>query len=519
MNFEVVAIYLKKTAILIMLITVLSKILGLLRDIILSYFYGASNISDAYLVSLIIPGVIFSFIGIAINTGYIPMYSNIIKRYGEKEAVNYTNNLVNLLILLCTAVAILILLFTDPIVKIFASGFSEDTINITVSFTKIMVFSIYFTSLVHVFSGYLQLKNNYIIPALIGFPLNLFFIISIILSSKINIIVLAIGSTIAYLAQFLLLIPFVKKEGYNYKPHIDLNNDYIKKMIYLGLPVIVGTSVNQINILVDSTLASQQAVGGVSALNYANKLNLFVQGIFVMSIATVIFPIMSKMFANENKDAFKKTIKESIISVILLVIPAIIGFMIFSSQIVTLLFGRGAFDSEAIKLTSSAVFFYSIGMIGFGLREILARAFYSMQDTKTPMINATMGVIVNIILNIILAQYMGIGGLALATSISAILTSILLFINLRKKIGPFGLKDISRSLIKIVFASLIMGVVAKISFKYFETILSQNFSLLIAIIIGGSFYLIIIYFMKIDDVEGMVKIIKNKIQKKSNKNG
>ncbi|MEY8304574.1 lipid II flippase MurJ [Anaerosalibacter bizertensis] len=166
-----------------------------------------------------------------------------------------------------------------------------------------------------------------------------------------------------------------------------------------------------------------------------------------------------------------------------------------------------------LTLTSNALFYYSIGMIGFGLREIISRAFYSLQDTKTPMINGIIGVVVNIILNLILSKYMGLGGLALATSISAIFCTILLFISFRKKVGPFGIKHITISSIKILCASLIMGVVAKLLYNILIKNIGANLALIAAIIIGALVYFVMIYFMKIDEVDSVIEAMKKKVKK------
>ncbi|WP_339060515.1 murein biosynthesis integral membrane protein MurJ [Tepidibacillus marianensis] len=447
----------KKTAILLMLITIVSKVFGFTRDITLSYFYGASNISDAYLISLTIPGAIFGFIGAGISTGYIPMYSKIEKEEQAGEANKYTNNLVNSLIIISTIIVVFSLLFTDELVKLFASGFNGDTLVIAILFTRVGLVGIYFTGLIFIFSGYLQLKGNYIIPALIAFPMNLIIILSIFLSYKTNIMVLAIGSVIATAFQFLFLLPFIHKKGYRYKFILNIKDKHMKEMAYIALPVIIGVSVNQINVLVDRTIASQIVEGGISALNYANRLNGFVQGIFVLSISTAMYPLISKMAAENNINGLKKSVSEAISGINLLVVPATVGFIIFAEPLIKLLFGRGAFNAQAISLTASALIFYSIGMIGFGLREILSRAFYSLQDTKTPTINGVVALIMNIVLNIVLSKFLGLGGLALATSISAIVTTVLLFISLRKKIGQFGMKKITISFVQVLFASLIMG--------------------------------------------------------------
>lgn len=502
----------KKTALIIMLITIISKVFGFARELTLAYFYGASSVSDAYLVSITIPNSIFALIAAGLVAGYIPMYSKIMEDDGEVVANRFTSNLINILIAFSTIMIILGLLFTEQIVKVFAVGFTGETLALAVSFTKITLLAIYFIGIITIYSGFLQIKGNYYIPALIGFPLNLIIILSIVISPYTNVLVLAIGFIIAILAQLLLLIPFMRK--YNYRPKLvfDIKDKHIKRLAYIAIPIIIGVSVNQINVIVDRTLASQIVVGGISALNYAQKLNGFVQGLFVLSITVVLYPIISRMAVKKDMVGFKGALAESITGINLLVIPATVGFMLFATPIVSILFSRGAFGADALVLTSYALFFYSIGMIGIGLREVLTRAFYSLQDTKTPVINATIGVVLNIVLNIILSRYMGIGGLALATSIAAIFTSGLLFISLRKKIGPLGIKQISISFLKIILASLIMGLLAKLSFNYFTAgLLSQNLSLLIAITIGAVSYFVIIYFMKIKEVDAISRAVRGRL--------
>lgn len=504
----------KKTAIFLMLATIISKTLGFLRDITLSYFYGASGISDAYLISLTVPSVIFSFIGIGLSTGYIPLYSIIDQKHGEKESNKYTNNLINILFLICTVIFIIGQVFTGQIVRLFASGFEGEILLLAIRFTKISLLGIYFTGIIYIFKGFLQLKNSYIIPSLISIPFNIIIIASIFLSSKINVMALSVGSVIAIISQLIMLVPLIYKRGYKYQFIIDVKDKYIKKMMYIALPVIIGSSINQINILVDRTIASNISVGGISALNYSNKLNAFIQGLFVTSIVTVMYPMISKMAAEKNINGLKKSVSEAISSINLLIIPITVGSMIFTQPIVRLLFGRGAFNDSAIIMTSNALFFYSIGMLGFGLREILSRAFYSMQDTKTPMINATIAVVINIILNIILSRFMGIGGLALATSISALICTGLLFISLKRKIGRFGMKNIIISFIKIVISSLVMGIVSKISFDLLLKNGNENLSLVIAVGIGALTYALLIYFMKVEEVNVMINSIKRKFGKK-----
>ena len=503
----------KKTALLIMIITLFSKLLGFGRDIFLSYFFGASGITDAYLISLTIPSVIFGFIGIGIVTAYIPMQTKIVLEEGEEEGSKFTTNFTNAILVLTTIIFSFGLIFTENIVKIFALGFYGDTLMLSVEFTRISLFGMYFTALVSIFSGYLQIKKNYVIPALAGFPFNIIVIISIFFASKGNYKILAIGTLVASASQFIMLIPFIYKEKFKYSLYVNFNNDKLKRVLYIALPSVLGASANQINTLVDKTIASSISVGGISALNYADRLNIFIQSLFVLSIVTSMYPIISNYASINNIKGIKETIMEAISIISLVVIPITVGAIFFSKEIVTLLFGRGAFNEQAIVMTSLALFYYSFGMWGYGLREILSRGFYSIQDTKTPMLNATFGVVINIILNIILSKYMGVGGLALATSISGSITALLLYISLQKKIGYFQNRKLIISLIKVLIASFIMGTIAKKSFELMSNSMNFGFSLIASIFLGVLVYFIAIFIMKIEELNNIVTIFKNKIKK------
>ena len=506
----------KKTVFLLMILTIAAKFIGLARELTLSYFFGATNISDAYLISQTIPAVLFGFVGAGLSTCYIPIYSDVLRKRGAEPAIEFTNNVTNVFVAISTFIVCLVLIFTEPVVKLFASGFGGETLRLAMAFTQVSVLGIYFTAIGYIYRSYLQLKDSFILPTVLGFVSNFIIIASIILSSKLNVMILAIGSVLAAASQVVFLMPSLYKKGYKYRFVFDIKDSHFRKMFNQALPVIIGNSANQINWLVDRTLASRIVVGGISALYYANKLNGFVQGIFVASIATVMYPRISKMAAESDIQGIKASLKESITVSNLLVVPATIVSMIFAEPIVSLLFGRGAFDAKAIYLTSYALFFYAVGMIGFGLREVLSRGFYSLQDTKTPMINAFIAMIMNIVLNIILSQFLGIGGLALATSISALFCTVLLFISLKKKIGSFGMKDISISFLKILFSSLIMGIIAKYAYNILINNLDYKITLFVSMGIGGLVYLAMIYIMKIEDVDALIKAIKVWIMRRRN---
>ncbi|MDO5061763.1 MAG: murein biosynthesis integral membrane protein MurJ [Peptostreptococcaceae bacterium] len=501
----------KKTALIILCITLISKILGFGREVILSYFYGASPISDAYFVAVTVPAILLEFLGIAIATSYIPMMSRISHEEGMESAQRYTVNLINHVLLFVMIVFVLAELLAPFIVKLLAVGFEGDLLEITVKFSRVMLSSIFVLGLLNIFGGYLQLQGNYLIPAMMGLPLNIITILSIYLAARSNDHVLIIGTALAQFSQMFFMLPWVWKSGLKYRRSLDLKDERIRATIWIALPVILGASVNQINLLVDKTIASTIVVGGISALNYAGKLNLFIQGVFVVSITTVLFPRIAKMAEEKNIQGIREGISESFAMIDLLVIPITIGALIFSKEIVAVLFGRGAFDENALLLTSSALFFYSIGMIGFGYREVLSKAFYSMHDTKTPVVNATIGVGINIILNLVLSRFMGLGGLALATSISALVTAALMMGSLRKKLGKLDIWSIDVA--KILLASVVMGGCAKMTFDLLSVGGGMFSSLVLAVLCGVVVYVILGLLLKIEEAVKLKNIVVARLKR------
>ncbi|MEG2538455.1 MAG: murein biosynthesis integral membrane protein MurJ [Clostridium sp.] len=504
----------KETAILIMIATITSKILGFGREIVTSYFYGTGSIAAAYNVALTIPATVFAMIGVGISTGFIPMYSRIEKEVGVKSADRFTSNMTNFVLVICTVIAIVGLIFTEYVVKVFAIALDGQVLEFAIVLTRFTIVGVYFTALVYIFSGYLNLKGNFVIPALVGIPMNIVVIASIALSSNGNVTILGIGLFLSLVVQLVFLLPYIKKTGYKHSFLLDRKDKNLKEMVIVAIPVIIGVSVNQINTIVDKNIASTISYEAISVLSYAVKLSGFVQGIFVMSIATAMYPLISKMGAEKNLEGLKKSLNEAIISVSLLVIPATIGFMVFAEPIVRLLYGRGKMTESDVMAVAGALFFLSIGMIGYGLREVISKAFYSIRDAKTPMLNAAFAVVINIVLSITLSRFMGINGLALATSLAGIICTITLTISLKKKIGAIGLKVVGISLIKITISSLIMGLASYGGYLSLYSIIGEKLSLIIAIVIAGIVYFGVIYFMKIDEVSKLIDGIKSKISRK-----
>ncbi|MDY2882030.1 MAG: murein biosynthesis integral membrane protein MurJ [Romboutsia timonensis] len=505
---------------ILMVSTIIAKILGFVRELVLASSYGVSMYSDAYITSADIPLLIFTIIGTTLATVLIPMYFNVNNDKGEESALKFINNVFNIVILLCILLAFIGLVFTKELVKIFAVGFDGEILNLTINFTRITIISIIFIGLSYIITSYLQIKNNFTIPGIISIPKNIIIITSIILSTKYNPYIMVWGTLFGTAVEFLFQLPFAIKRGYRYQSYINIKDEYIKKIILLIGPVIIGVAVNQVNTLVDRALASTLSEGSISAINYANKLNGFVIALFITSIGSVVYPILSKLSSEENKDQFINAVVQSINSAVLLVIPISVGAMVLSNPIVKLLFERGAFGSRATSMTSIVLTMYSIGMIAFGLRDILGKVFYSIQDTKTPMINGAVSMGMNIILNIILVKYLGIKGLALSTSISSIICVLLLFYSLNKKIGYYGQDKIIKTTLKSIISAFVMGVVTYLGYNILSKMLGNGtiyeaISLFTSIVIGGIVYAVLIILLKVEEIEIINNLLKKNVKKEA----
>ena len=510
-----------KAALGLMAATLIAKILGFGRELTLASAYGASSTSDAFLVAMNIPAVIFTAIGTSLGTAFIPLYCEVNSSQGEKASIKYTNNIFNVVVLICIAISIIGVILTPQVVKLFALGFKGETMEKAVYFTRAMILGIPFLGISYIMMAYLQVKENFIIPGLMSVPYNTCIIISILLSVKTSPYILPWGALIGLLGQFLFQLPFAMKKGFRYKPYIDVKDEHLKRMLWLIAPVLIGVAVNQINTIVDRTIASTLVEGSISALNYATKLNQFVMGMFIVSISSVVYPMLSKLSTENNKEKFNKSIITSVNTVTLLVIPISIGAIILANSIVKLLFQRGEFDARATQMTAVALIFYSIGMIGYGLRDILGKVFYSLQDTRTPMINGVIAMVLNITLNILFVKYtnMQLAGLAFATSISALFTIALLFISLRRKIGSFGGKSIALGMIKSLISGIIMAVVTLFAYNTIANILGSGFikeviTLALSVGIGAIVYGTSIIILKVDEVNIILEKVKGKLNRK-----
>ncbi len=509
-----------KSVIIMIIFSLGSKILGFIREMLIASKFGSGMETDTYLVALTATSLITSLIGTSLNTTMIPILSEVESREGKRGKVKYTNNILNIAVVLSILLVFLGWIISPFIIRILAKGFIGEQFDLAVNFMRIGLPVIIFSVIVNIFRGLLQSEMMFIESAASNFPFNFVYIFFLLfLSNRFGIKGLMATSVIAVAAQITIQVPGIRKTRYRYKWIFDLEDIYIKKILILTMPVLIGVAIDEINVIVDRTLASNLVVGSISALNFGNRLKSLILGIFIATINTVIFPMLANESNNEDYDSMKKIMGYGINIILLITIPSTVGLIVLAKPVVQVAFERGAFDSNATLMTSQALIYYAIGIVPIALRALLARVYYSLQDTKTPMINGAISVGFNIVLNLILVKFMAHAGLALATSIATTIATLLMFYGLKKKIGSLGTLSYIKCALKSGLASAIMGVVSYITYHGLYSALGVSklynlISLLVAVGLGVVVYGVLCYVFGIEEVRDMVDKIKIRFKKR-----
>ncbi|MDU5100360.1 MAG: murein biosynthesis integral membrane protein MurJ, partial [Peptoniphilus grossensis] len=498
-----------KTSYILMVITIISKIFGLLREKALAYFFGVGMVADIFLIAFQLPMTFTNVISGAVANGYIPMYDKIKEREDKKRADLFTANLSNIILIVFIIVTILSIIFARPLVKLMAEGFEGEKLETAIFVSRVAMLSIAVTAVSSIFKAYLQIHEKFITSVLHSILMNVILIGAMAISRNLGINYLAIGILLAFVLQYGIFILPIKKLGYRHRLKVDFNED-MKAMFVSILPILISTSAIEINFMISRSLASGAYAGGISILNYAYKLQSFVTGIVVTSIITATYPKLANFGSKKDYVNLKSALSEGLSNMLLLVVPAAFGLYIFSFPIVNLLFVGGEFSVDDARITATVLSFFAFGVIGIGVREIISRVFYSLGDNKTPVINSVLIVGINVVLALLLSKLMGIRGIALATSISFLVGALALYLSSIKLIGNVFNKELFTNVIKITVASAVMALGSKFFYNILIKSFGINLSLLISIIIAGLIYLVLLIAFRVDEIRELLKLIFKK---------
>lgn len=499
-----------QTTILIMILTIVSKVFGFVRESVMAAFIGAGELKSIYTTAMTIPNLVIAIITAGIITAYIPTYNKVRNDKGEEEANDFTSNLINILMVYGCIALFLILIFARPLSKFFSPDLSGSSLELCINFTRIISLSIFALLYASVTKGFLNIKGNFIEPSLVGIILNVVIIFSTILTNKLNnAYILIFGALIANIIQF-IRFPFVsKKLGFKYKKIFNLKDSYIKYLMVMMIPIIFSSAADQLSILVDNSMASAFfRVASVSKIFYAKTMLNFIMGVVTMTVATVSFPEIARLGQAGEIDGMKKSVSSAINLTMLLVIPATFGMMALSNPIIKLAFERNAFTSEDTLIVSSLMVAYGPFIIFTSFMKIFGNAFYSVGDSKTPVKIILVQQAVNIILNFILINFFALDGLAIATAVSTAMGAVIMFIAFKNKFGSMNFKASFASIIKIIIASLIMSAVAIVVYNYGLRFFGSTLSLIVAVGLAGSIYLLSIMALKLDEISKLLDYLK-----------
>lgn len=503
-----------KSISILMIISLFSRLLGFLRDILVASAFGANYQTDAYNVAVALPEIAFGIIGLAISTTFIPILSEIYTKEGEKEMFLFSNNINNILSILSLFVFIIGMVFTPSLIKIIAPNFNKETLELTVLLTRISLVNILFMTLNACYTAFLQVMDDFIVPSLLGIFFNLPIIVYIFIFKNYDIIGLTIATTIGNLLRVLVQIPSLLKHNYKFHPfYLRIKDRRIIKILYLIIPVVVGAGVNQINLIIDKAIASGFEQGSISALNYSSRIILFLNSAISTSIVTVMYPFLSKKYSEKDFNTFNTYLIKSIIYLIMLMAPFTILLMVFSNPITVILFKRGEFNDIAVMMTSSTMLFYSIALPFYAVRDLLNAALFSIQKTKTTTINGVIGVIINVVLSILLSKVMGLSGVALATSIASIFICIGLTYSIYISVYKISLHRMINCLKHVLIAIVFMTAFLLLINNIFVNYTSNFIYLSLVSVFSVMVYLSVFYITKLEEFNELILMVKKKIKK------
>lgn len=534
-----------KSAGIVSIAVMFSRVLGLVREQVFAYYFGAGFLNDAYQVAFRIPNVLRDlFAEGALSAAFVKVFTDYQINRSEQEAWRLASLVMNALAVILSVITIIGILFSRQFVDLIAKGFSPEKAALATTLTQIMFPFILLVALAAVAMGVLNTKGIFGIPASASTVFN---IVSIFVglgmaywlsggswlnsndketiptfSAQWAIVGMAIGTLIGGAAQFLMQVPSLLKVGFRFSPVLSFADEGVKKVMALMGPAILGTSAVQINVLVNTFFVSD-INGGISWLGYAFRLMQFPIGVFGVAIGIASVPVLSRM-ANEGKfDDFRNTLSSSLKLVFLLTLPSACGLIILGEPIIRLIYEHGGSFNEAdVPMTAYALAGYSLGLTGYAAIKILSPAFYALDDAKTPMIIALCSIAVNALASYffrdLLSQYnLGHVGVALATSSVALINFFALALLMRKRISGINGREIVSAFVKIAVASAIMSAVCYFSYNFLtqqfgvKTFIIKLIEAFVPIALGGIAFFATAKILRVSEIDKLFNLFKRKL--------
>jgi putative peptidoglycan lipid II flippase len=459
---------LARSAGIISIATMTSRVLGVAREAVLAWTFGAGTQMDAFNVAFKIPNLLRDlFAEGAMTAAFVPTFTRALSTRGVDAAWRLGNLVINALLLVTGVLVVLGMFFAFPITSLIAPKYAgvPGKLELTVLLTRVMLPFLTTVAVAVAMMGMLNSLHRFFIPALSPATFNVATILCALALTPIltaaglpGVLSLAIGALAGGVGQILMQWPALRREGFRYQPVVDSRDADLREVLQLMVPGTLGLAAVQINVLVNTYLAASQEEGAVSWLSYAFRLMYLPIGLFGVSIATAALPDISRDAVGENLAAIRRTVSSGLRMMLMLNVPATFGLVVLAEPIVSLLLERGQFSPDDTTQTAAALMFYAPGLVGYSAVKIASPTFYSLRDSRTPVIVSMVSVLANLAMNLTFVRVLGFRGLALGTALAATLNAGVLLWLLGRRLGGLEGGRVAVAFAKIAAASVVMGV-------------------------------------------------------------
>src|SRR5688572_12289975 len=495
--------------------TMTSRVLGLIRDQVLAFFFGAGDAMDAFRIAFRLPNVLRDlFAEGALSAALVPTFTRAFAANDRPTAWRLASNVLSVLLLISGVCVLAGVLFAAPLVELYAGGFRDvpGKLELTIRLTRIMFPFLAMVAIAAVMMAMLNALRRFFVPALSPAMFNvatiLCAIVAVPLAPRLGIVpivAIAAGTLLGGLGQILLQWPALRREGFRYDPVLDPRDPWLREIGRLMVPGVAGLAAVQINLFVNSWLAAGLGTGAVSWLDYAFRLMYMPIGLFGISIATASLPTISGHAASRNDPGIRRAVSSGLRMMLMLNVPATVGLFVLATPIVTLIFERGRFTPADTAATAAALAYYAPGLIGYSAVKLISPAFYAMNNSRIPVAASAVSVVFNVALNLLLVRTLGHRGLALGTAAAALLNAGLLVVLLRARLGGLEGRRLLVATVKISAASVAMAVAAYYAERLLHVpfggrdVLAQAIRVFSAIGIGMTVLAASAYILRIDE--------------------
>ncbi len=513
-----------KSAFSMSVVTFLSRLFGLMREWLRGFLLGTTGSSDAFTLAFLFPNLMRRLVGEgALMAAFVPVISEYLVGEDKDELDDFVYSFFTLLFLILIGM-VGIAVAGAPLLRYFLPAFTrvEGKIELTISLTRLMFPYVLFISLAALSQGILNAYRVFVPSATTPILLNVSIItIGLLFSERVKNpgYALGIGVIAGGILQFFFQWPFLIKKGIKYRPRFHFSNPGVRRVLLLMLPGAIGAGVYQINALISEFIAAFLEEGSVAALRFSHTLMELVLGIFIISITTVILPVLSEKSAKGDLEGMRQNLAFALRLTFLITLPATFGLMILRYPIVTMLFRYGRFTLSSVDMVSGALLYHAAGLVGIGGTRVVVQMFYSMKDTKTPMYVAGTVMLINIVLCYYLSRSLRLGGIALAGTISSFCNFFFLLFLLRGRVGPVVKREVLISFLKSLVAAGFMSGLLALMVKRLGEIMDKsrvhNAGITVFIIAAGlAIFFIVNVLLKNRDVVELKKTVMGRLKRR-----